>query len=68
MVQQLRAPAALPEDPSLIPSTDIAAHNSMSVTPVRGEVPPSSVVLQGDLHACDAQTDRQTKHTHKVHL
>jgi hypothetical protein len=41
MVQQLRAQAALPEDPGSFPHTHMAAHNCLYVTPVLGDLTPS---------------------------
>lgn len=61
MALQLRALAVLPADLGLIPSTNMATHNS--VIPVSGNLPPSLCLL-GTRHACDIQIYMQATHTH----
>ena len=65
MAPQLRALAAFPEDPDLIPST----HNcdsQPSVTPVPGDLTPSSGILVYCMHMMHRHTCRQNTHIHKI--
>lgn len=53
MVQQLRSPAILAEALDLFPSTHMAVHSHVSITPVPGGLMPFSDLL-GLLHKCSA--------------
>jgi hypothetical protein len=54
MTKQLRALAAVPEDPGSVPNTHMTAHNS--IIPVPRYLMPSLLGALGTRHAYGAQT------------
>ena len=68
MAQVLKAPAALPEDLGLLPSTHMTAKQS-SVIPVLGNPIPSSVLYRYQTcNACGARHMEKNNHTHEVKM
>lgn len=60
----LRALRILPEDPGLVPSTHMAALNHL--TPVLGDLMPSSGLQGNCMHMVHRNTYRQNTDTHKL--
>ena len=65
-VQQLRALAALPEDPGLIPSNHMVVHSHLSLQ--HQGIPCPLLFSESTRHKYGTQTymHRQNTHTHKI--
>ena len=64
MAQWLRALAALSEDPGLIPSIHMVAHDHIYVTPATGDQMLSSGCCGHYRHIAHRHTCRPNTHTH----